>query len=173
MGAESDDTAVYSYENAITLLDWAFASYGYTEVLSTGKFVCELEVELSAALDYVTLVPERSIEVYLPTDIDKEKEIRYSYNTYEDVLQAPVEKGQQAGIITVLYGDEILGSCALVTTSDIARSEFLFFLAKVKVFAQSRFFLATVVSVVVLSILYVFVKAGYREKKLRSRFGRR
>lgn len=173
MGAESDENEIYSYRNAITLLDWAFASYGYTEVLSTSKFVCELKVELSAALDYVTLVPERSIEVYLPTDIDKEKEIRYSYNTFEEVLEAPVEKGQTAGTITVLYGDEILGSCALVTTSDIARSEFLFFLARVKVFAQSRFFIATVVAVVVLSILYVFIKAGYREKKLRSRFGRR
>lgn len=173
MGADSDDTSVYSYVNAIELLDWAFAAYGYAEVLSTNKFICELDVELSAALDYVTLVPERSIEVYLPTDVDMEKDIRYSYNTYEDSLQAPVEKGQTAGTITVLYGDEILGSCALVTTSDIARSEFLFFLARVRVFAQSRFFIATVISVVVLSILYVFIKAGYREKKLRSRLNRR
>ncbi len=173
MGAESDEDAVYSYENAITLLDWAFASYGYTEVLSTNKFICELDVELSATLDYVTLVPERSIEVYLPTDINKETDIRYSYNTYEDSLKAPVEKGQTAGTITVLYGDEILGSCGLVTTSDIARSEFLFFLARVREFAGSRFFMATVISVVVLSVLYVFIKAGYRERKLRSRFGRR
>lgn len=173
MGAESDDTAVYSYENAINLLDWAFAAYGYTEVLSTNRFICELPVELSSTLDYVTLVPERSIEVYLPTDVDKEKDIRYSYNTFEEALDAPVEKGQTAGTITVLYGDEILGSCALVTTSDIARSEFLFFLARVKVFAQSRFFMATVVSVVVLSVLYVLIKAGYREKKLRSRAKRR
>jgi len=173
MGAESDDTVVYSYENARVLLDWAFASYGYTEVLSAARFICELPVELSSTLDYVTLVPEKTIEVYLPTDVNKEKDIRYSYNTFEESLNAPVEKGQSAGTITVLYGDEILGSCALVTTSDIARSEFLYFLAKVEMFAKSRFFIATVISVVVLSVLYVFIKAGYREKKLRSRLKRR
>lgn len=173
MGADGEDGTIYSYINAIELFDWAFASYGYMEVLSANKFVCELDVALSSTLDYVTLVPERSIEVYLPTDIDPETDIRYSYNTYEDSLDAPVKKGQTAGTITVLYGDEILGSCGLVTTSDIARSEFLYFLARVRAFTESRFFRATVISVVVLSVLYVFIKAGYRERKLRSRYTRR
>jgi len=169
MGAEGEDATVYSYINAVELFEWAFAAYGYTEVLSDNRFICELGVELSSTLDYVTLVPERSIEVYLPTDVDPETDIRYSYNTYEDSLDAPVKKGQVAGTITVLYGDEILGSCALVATSDIARSEFLYFLARVRAFTESRFFRATVISVVVLSVLYVFIKAGYRERKLRSR----
>ncbi len=173
MGAEGEDATVYSYINAINLFEWAFAAYGYIKVLSENKFICELGVELSSTLDYVTLVPERSIEVYLPVDVDLEKDIRYSYNTFEDSLDAPVKKGQTAGTITVLYGEEILGSCGLVTTSDIARSEFLYFLARVRVFAQSRFFIATVISVVVLSVLYVFIKAGYKERKMRSRAKRR
>ncbi len=173
MGAEGEDATVYSYINAINLFEWAFDAYGYTRVLSDSKFICELDVALSSTLDYVTLVPERSIEVYLPVDVDPETDIRYSYNTFEDSLDAPVKKGQTAGTITVLYGEEILGSCALVTTSDIARSEFLYFLARVRVFAESRFFIATVVSVAVLSVLYVFIKAGYKEKKMRSRSMRR
>jgi len=169
MGAEGEDATVYSYINAIELFDWAFEAYGYTEVLSANKFICELDVELSSTLDYVTLVPERSISVYLPTDVDPATDIRISYNTFEDSLDAPVEKGQTAGTITVLHGEDILGSCALVTTSDIARSEFLYFLARVRVFVQGRFFIATMVSFVVLSVLYVFIKASYKEKKMRSR----
>ncbi len=173
MGAEGEDATVYSYINAVRLFDWVFEAYGYTKVLSESKFICELEVELSSTLDYVTLVPERSIEVYLPIDIDPATDIRLSYNTFEDSLNAPVKKGQTAGTITVLHGEEILGSCHLVATSDIARSEFLYFLARVRVFTQSRFFIATVISVVVLSVLYVFIKAGYKEKKMRSRSMRR
>lgn len=167
LGADGEDETYYNYINAERMLDWAFTSYGYEKVLTTSQMICEIDVNLSSTLDYVTLVPEREISVYLPASVDLEKDIRYSYNTYEDSMDAPVEAGQEAGTITVIYGDEILGSCALITTSSIARSEFLYFLDRVGEFTESRFFRATVVSAVVLSIAYVFIKASIRERRLR------
>jgi hypothetical protein len=128
--------------------------------------ICELEVNLSSALDHVTLTPASNITVYRPVSV-KKSDIRYSYNTYTDSLDAPVEAGAEVGMITVLYGDEILGSCPLVTTSGVARSEFLYFLSSVKHFSEGRFFRATAISIIVLSILYVIIKAGWRERKLR------
>ncbi|MBP3294721.1 MAG: D-alanyl-D-alanine carboxypeptidase [Clostridia bacterium] len=170
LGADGEDEVFYNYINAERMLDWAFSSYGYAKVLTTSQMICEIDVNLSSTLDYVTLVPEREISVYLPTSVDLKKDIRYSYNTYEDSVDAPVEAGQEAGTITVIYGDEILGSCALITTSSITRSEFLYFLARVGEFTESRFFRATVVSAVVLSIAYVFIKASIRERRLRHRW---
>ncbi len=170
LGADGEDETYYNYINAERMLDWAFSSYGYAKVLTTSQMICEIDVNLSSTLDYVTLVPEREISVYLPTSVDLKKDIRYSYNTYEDSVDAPVEAGQEAGTITVIYGDEILGSCALITTSSITRSEFLYFLARVGKFTESRFFRATVVSAVVLSIAYVFIKASIRERRLRRRW---
>lgn len=167
LGADGEDETYYNYINAERMLDWAFSSYGYAKVLTTSQMICEIDVNLSSTLDYVTLVPEREISVYLPTAVDITKDIRYSYNTYEASMDAPVEAGQEAGTITVIYGDEILGSCALVTTSSITRSEFLYFLARVGEFTESRFFKATVVSAVALSVVYVFVKASIRERRLR------
>lgn len=167
LGADGEDETYYNYINAERMLDWAFTSYGYETVLSTSQMICEIDVNLSSTLDYVTLVPERSISVYLPASVDLQRDIRYSYNTYEDVMDAPVEAGQEAGTITVIYGDEILGSCALITTSSITRSEFLYFLDRIGDFTGSRFFRATVVSAVVLSIAYVFIKASIRERRLR------
>ena len=170
LGAEGEDETYYNYINAERMLDWAFSSYGYAKVLTTSQMICEIDVNLSSTLDYVTLVPEREISVYLPTSVDLKKDIRYSYHTYEDSVDAPVEAGQEAGMITVIYGDEILGSCALITTSSITRSEFLYFLARVGEFTESRFFRATVVSAVVLSVAYVFIKASIRERRLRRRW---
>ncbi len=170
LGAEGEDETYYNYINAERMLDWAFSSYGYAKVLTTSQMICEIDVNLSSTLDYVTLVPEREISVYLPTSVDLKKDIRYSYNTYEDSVDAPVEAGQEAGTITVIYGDEILGSCALITTSSITRSEFLYFLARVGEFTESRFFRAAVVSAVVLSIAYVLIKASIRERRLRRRW---
>ena len=66
-----------------------------------------------------------------------------------------------------------IGGGTLVTTSSVARSEFLYFLARVRQFSQSRFFIATVVAAVVLSIVYVLLKAHWREKHIRSRMNRR
>lgn len=171
LGAESVDDTLYNYVNAINMLDWAFAAYDYVTVLSTDKMICELGVNLSSTLDYVTLVPAREITVYMPASVNLAADIRYSYNTYADSLDAPVEAGQEAGTITVLYGDEILGSCPLITTSSITRSEFLYFLAQVQAFSEGRFFRGTLISIVVLSILYVLIKAGWREKKLRRARG--
>ena len=173
MGADEVDGAIYSYVNAIKLFEWAFRNYDYIEVLSADRIICELPVRLSSTLDYVTLVPSETIEVYLPTTVNVERDIRYSYNTYEDAMDAPIATGEEAGTITVLMGDRILGSCTLVTTSSVARSEFLYFLARVRQFSQSRFFIATVVSAVVLSVVYVLLKAHWREKHIRSRMNRR
>ncbi len=167
LGADEEDGVTYNYVNAERMLDWAFSSYGYTKVLTTSQVICEIDVRLSSALDYVTLSPEREISVYLPSSVDPETDIHYSYNTYEDPVDAPVEAGQEVGTITVIYGDEILGSCSLVTTSSIARSEFLYFLDRVGEFTESRFFRATVVSAIVLSILYILAKAGLRERRFR------
>ncbi len=173
MGADEEDGAIYSYVNAIKLFEWAFQNYDYIEVLSADRIICELPVRLSSTLDYVTLVPSENIEVYLPTTVDVERDIRYSYNTYADTMDAPIATGEEAGTITVLMGERILGSCTLVTTSSVARSEFLYFLARVRQFSQSRFFIATVVAAVVLSIVYVLLKAHWREKHIRSRMNRR
>ena len=71
------------------------------------------------------------------------------------------------GTITVMYKDEILGSCALITTSSIARSEFLNILSNIREFTKSRFFIATVISIAVLAVAYILFKARQREKKLR------
>lgn len=169
MGAEAVENTLYNYVNAIKLFEWAFTSYTYVEVLRSDKIVCELPVNLSSTLDYVTLVPERAITVYLPADTVVETDIRYSYNTYTDTLDAPIETGQEAGTITVLMGDRILGSCGLVTTSSVARSEFLYFLARVRSFTEGRFFKAFVVSAIVLTIAYVLLNAHLRERRLRKR----
>ncbi len=173
LGAESDEGKLYSYINGTNMLEWAFDAYDYAKVLSSSSVICELPVNLSSTLDYVTLVPKDDITVYLPTSVDLKTDIKYSYNTYSDSLDAPVEAGEEAGTITVLYGDEILGTCPLITTSSITRSEFLYFLEEVKAFASGRFFIGSVISAVVLSVLYVLIRARQREKKLRRMSMRR
>ena len=168
MNAEDDDDGIYSYENARTLLDWAFESYAYLEVLSDKERVAEMPVSLSSAVDYVTLVPAAAIVRYLPADTDLSR-VRVASVTHGETLVAPVEAGQICGTVTVTLDDEILGSVDLVATTSVSRSEFLYMLERVKAFTSGRFFRASVVFLIVFSVLYVLWEARRREQLLRRR----
>lgn len=171
MGSEklANDETIYSYKEATTLLNWAFENYGYREILSSSDMVCEVPVELSSTVDYVTLVPAESLVVYLPMDVDIESDIIFSHKTNSETLEAPVEAGQTVGMITVTYQDKILGNIDLIATSSISKSEFLFILSRIQKFTSSRFFIATVVAAVILSIVYVIGQAINRNKKAQRR----
>ena len=171
MGADIDEEndVIYSYTEAKKLLDYAFASYANIDIISAGEIICEIPVTLSGTTDYVTLVTSESLTMYLPTTTDLETEIKRSYKTTFESLTAPVSEGERAGILTVMYHDEIVGNIDLVTTVSVARSEFLYTLEKIKEFATGRFFIAAVIAAVVLTIVYIFGKAIYLHKKTKYR----
>jgi len=169
MNAESDEETLYNYKGTADLLDWAFSSFGFREVLGKNQVVCEIPVKLAQTVDYVTLVPAESLTVFLPADADIERDVTISCRTESDYLEAPVKLGQRAGVAMVSYGDKLLGTVELVTTSDVSRSELLYNMERIKEFTKGPFFIATVVSLVVFSLLYILIKARYNQKKLRSR----
>lgn len=176
MGADTDEEkdVIYSYTECKKLLDYAFASYGNIELVGEGEMICEIPVTLSGTTDYVTLVTKESMSMYLPLSTDLETEIKRSYKTSFDSLEAPVSAGDVAGVMTVMYNDEIVGNIELVTTVAVARSEFLYTLEQIKEFGASRFFISTVIAAAVLTVIYVIGKAVYlhRKKTRRMRYSR-
>ena len=168
LGSEKVDGTIYSYVNATNLLEWAFDSFVYLNVLAPEQIMCEIPVTLATGVDHVTLVASDSLTVYLPADTDIEKEITYSCTTNMESLQAPVKKGDLAGRITVLYNGEPIGTSDLISTADVERSDMLYGLHRISEFTKSKFFIATIVCIVIFSIAYVFGKAfvlGQRSKK--------
>lgn len=161
-----DDNVLNNYAGAIELFDWAFDNYSYREVLSDKQVLAELPVTLSATVDYVTLVPAGGITVYLQNDVDPDVDIKTVIST-EETLAAPITKGQVAGNVRVVYGDRELGRVDLITTADVARSEFLYSVDRIKQFTTGSFFIATAISAVLLTIAYVLFKARLRVKRLR------
>ena len=171
MGADVNDetNTVYSYSEASKLLDYAFESYANITLVEKGEMITEIPVTMSGTTDYVQLVTADSLTLYLPTDTDLEVEIKRSRKTNSDALTAPVSEGQVAGVLTVLYNDEIIGNVDLITTVAVARSDFLYTLEEIKNFATGRFFIAAAISAVVLTVLFVLGKAVYLHNKTRYR----
>ncbi len=171
MGGQTVNETIYSYAAASQLIDWAFASFNYIEVLSPNQIICDIPVTLSSVTDVVNLVASDTLNVYLPTDVDPETAIELSYVTYSDELQSPVTKGQVCGSVTAIYEGEILGTSDMVATADVARSELLYTFYKIEQFSKSKFFIATIVSAVILTIIYIFGNAFLRGRKVkRNRF---
>ena len=164
MGCASDERMNAGYAGAIALFDWAFAAWKYADVLSTEDIICEIPVTLSSAIDFVTLAPKSNVRVYLPCTVKKGENLEYSYTTLYESLAAPVVKGSVAGAVTVIYEGDVIGSSDLVATVDIERSELLYTLSQIEKFTKSRFFIATIVSAVILTVVYVLLKARVRRR---------
>ncbi|MBR6918439.1 MAG: D-alanyl-D-alanine carboxypeptidase [Clostridia bacterium] len=174
MGAETTDEVIYSYTNVKTLIKWAFESFAMTDVLTENRVVCEMPVSLASAVDFVTVAPEKSVSVFLPTDVDVEKEIEYSWTTVEETLTAPLKAGQTVGQISATYkapGEteaKVLASCNLVVTSDVDRSDFLYALNRIENFTKSRGFIAAAIFAVIVSAGVILFNA--RRRKTRGTY---
>lgn len=169
LGAESVDDTIYSCVNAKNLLEWAFSSFMYLDVLAPEQIMCDIPVTLSTGTDHVTLVARDSLSVFLPSDTNIEEEITFSWTTDAKELQAPVTKGETVGRITVMYKGEPIGTSDLITTMDVERSDMLYTFEKISEFTGSPFFIATIVSAIIFSILYIFAKAFYLKKRNKKR----
>ena len=117
----------------------------------------------------VNLVASDTLNIYLPADVDPETAIELSYVTYTEELQAPVTKGQVCGSVTAMYNGEILGTSDMITTADVARSELLYTFYKIEQFSKSKFFIATIVSAVILTVIYIFGNAYLRARRPKRR----
>ncbi len=170
LGAIEKDGDICSYTVANSLINWAFSSYGYVEVISKDRLVCEVKVELSEDVDHVTLRPASSLTVFLPLDIDKEEDLIYSHKISSPSLTAPVEEGQIAGFISVELDGEVLGSVDLVTMNKVDRSEFLYSLQRIRNFTTSRPFVITAVIFIILVIAYVFANAFFGTNQKQRRY---
>ncbi|MHB1150920.1 MAG: D-alanyl-D-alanine carboxypeptidase family protein [Eubacteriales bacterium] len=169
MGAEKDEKYIYSYIEAEKLLQWAYKNFAYMTVLSPAEVICEIPVRLSANMDYVTLMPEEGIDLYLPTDINIAEEVTLSWSLDETELVAPVSEGQIVGLLTVIYNDEIVGRINLVTKSSIARSEPLYLLSLVEALAATAQFRYTIIAVIAFAVFYVLINSVVRYNKAKRK----
>ncbi|MBR5869931.1 MAG: D-alanyl-D-alanine carboxypeptidase [Clostridia bacterium] len=162
-----EENYVYSYHDCNVLVDWAYNNYNFVSVVDDTTMICEMPVTLSSEVDYVTLLPEHPIEMFLPKDIDIDTAIKLNWILFSDKIEAPIKEGEIAGVMTVKYDDKLVASVNLVTKGAVSRSEFLYFLTVIRSIVSSRLFFVGVIAAVIITLLYVFFTAVYREKARR------
>lgn len=162
MGSTKDDEEYRNYTTARDLLNWAYSSYGYINVLSESAIITEIPVNLSAGLDHVTLMPEQGITLFLPTDIDVNTEIQRTWKLDGDALNAPVSVGQKAGTLSLIYRGREVAQVPLVTKSSVERSGWLYFLSLLRAVLNPAWIIPTAVVVAVILLLFFTIRARTR-----------
>jgi D-alanyl-D-alanine carboxypeptidase len=160
-GAKIADEAL-CYSSANKLIKKAYSSYGYIDILSSDQIICELPVEMSIDTKSVLVVPEISLRAFLPLSTIVGEDITYTTKITEEVLKAPITEGETVGFITVYEGSREIATVSLVTKTSVNQSDILVALNDIKEFTQSRFFIATVISAVIITIIYIIGRAIYR-----------
>lgn len=179
MGGDREENAdgtygpIYSYVNARLLFDWVFSSYDYIRVLENTRMICEIPVTLGRGVDHVTLLPEQSLDLYLPTDIDVERDIVLSWELDKPSLVAPVKAGDIAGLLTLYYKDEVIGRVNLVVKNNVELYRALEILYKLRSIVESEYFRYAVAAAAVFGVIYIIVVAIVRGRRKRRRSFRR
>ena len=173
-GTETVTPAVYKtvYEGlneARALLVWGESNFCYVKAVDGATPIAELPVSLASGVDHVTLFPSYGIDIYVPSDIDRDKEITYAYTLTCDSLTAPVKAGTEYGTLSVYYRGELLGEVPLVTANNIERSGWLSLLHNAGELISSPFFLVLIGFILFAAVFYVISTAVTRQRKAAER----
>ena len=118
----------------------------------------------------MTLVPEKTVSMYLPVNTDISKEITFKTIVPEDTIDAPVAQGVKAGDIIVIYNEAEVCRVPLVTTVSVAQSRILYTLDAVEKFVKKPVVIASFISFFVFLFIFIIIKSiieGQKKKRKR------
>ncbi len=152
------------------LLEYGYNHFSQKTVLDEIKPIGTIRVSLCKEQDYVTVQPESSLYATLPNDIDPalfERNV-----SLPDSLQAPIEKGQVLGTISISYEGRNFGPVNLVAATSLEKSTLLAVLDTLEqIFSLMwvKILLLVVILMILILVLRRMVFGPSRRRNRRSR----
>ncbi len=171
LGSERDPETnrIGSFDDTRALYEWAFDNFSYQQMVTKSTVVAEIPVSLSSEVDYVTLVPNGSIEALLPNDFDPDDVKLDLHLDYEDGIEAPVEKGQKLGTASVTWNGKSYGEIDLVALGSANLDKTLLLIQNVKDFFARPWVLWIVIAAAALIVFYIIFLVVINSKRRRRR----
>lgn len=148
------------------LLEWGFSNFSRRTILDSSNPILTVDVRLSEQTDKIVAEPKGAIAATLPKDVDVLDFERRIERLYPDGIEAPVEKGQLLGKVTLLHDGKDYGTLDLVAVDGVERSELLYRLDQIqRFFSQTWVKLAALLLVLLILILVIrFLVFGKRRR---------
>ena len=121
-GSKKDGTGtIGGYSDVKNLLTWASGNFAERKILDRSQIICELPVRAGKDVAHVLVVPYKSVYAFLDKDADLSK-IELSEQLYYEKLNAPVQKGDCVGFVTIILDGVPIGTTFLIAKSNIRQS---------------------------------------------------
>ena len=159
-----------SFSETIKLYDWGFDSFTRQIILSDTELMGEVPVTLSQEQDFVKMHPAEEIERLFPKDVNPEKAIERTIHLTEETVEAPVEKGQVLGTVTLTYNGSTYATVDLLADEDVAASRFLVLQRDILEFLHRPVLWISIGGVVGAVVLLCILRAFFKSR--RRRYGR-
>jgi len=176
-GANGKVTDRPVFSESERLFEWGFENFTRKTLLTTTDLQGQIPVTLSKT-EQVVLAPSGEIEAMVPKDVTAEK-LTVTPVFFAESVEAPVEKGQVLGQVTVRYKDRVYGTLDLVALNHVERDEWMYRFDRLEKIFDSIWakiaLIVLAVLVVVLLILRLFVgrrnrrRRAYRARRYRGR----
>ena len=115
--AENGSVDAYgSFEESKILIDYAFDNFEFRQVFFDGQSLAQYPVNNGAS--HVVTQATTSISTVLPADVD-ETQLKWDYRLSNSNLTAPIEKGQNLGVVQVWYGTKCLAQTDMVAMNAV------------------------------------------------------
>ena len=158
---------IRSFSETTRMFNYGFDNFTYKTIVEEKEVIQEVPVSLSK-MDHVTVHPAKDIEVLLPKVLgagDLERTI-----TLEEPVEAPVEKGQKLGTMTLSYDGVTYATVDLLASFDVEASKLMTFWRDVKAFFAKTSVRIGLIVLVVLIVVLVLCKLLFGRR--RYRYGR-
>lgn len=159
-----------SFSETIKLYDWGFDNFSRQIILKADELVGEVPVTLSQEQDFVKMHPEVEIERLFPKDADLEKDIERTITLKDEIVEAPVTKGQVLGTITLSYNGNTYATVNLLADEDVSASRFLVLQRDILEFLHRPILWIGIGSAVGVIVLLLILRAALKSR--RRRYGR-
>jgi D-alanyl-D-alanine carboxypeptidase (penicillin-binding protein 5/6) len=172
---DADGNAVFDvYTDHKNIYEWAFENLSYQKILTTDKEVTEINVRFGRGTDYVLLVPAEEYTTLWNNAIDtntiKEDIDTSVYVPETGTVDAPIEKGQVFGTLTLSHSGNALVTVPLITKNSVELDQVAFLTDKAEKFPDSVWFKAAIAMTIALSVIYtaIFIAVVIRRKNKKT-----
>ena len=147
---------------------WAFDSFTIKKILDSNTPVTEVKIRYSWDTDTLLLVPSSNFSTILPKNVEASSvEITPSIPEF---VNATVKEGDKIGTATLRYANQDLATIDLVASKTVNRNITLYIISMIKNIITSKWFIISMVIVLILTILYIMLTTLYNKKLKASKY---
>ena len=160
------DGTIGGYSDVKNLLSWSSGNFAELKILDRSQIICEMPVRAGKNVAHVLVIPYKSVYAFLDKDTDLSK-ITLSEQLYYEKLDAPVQKGDCVGFVTILLDGIPIETAPLIAKSNIRRSTSgALMLTLEKIVTNPIFLISAFLAFCLLVILILKKKRKALKKKL-------